>query len=162
MKIKKYIICIVVILILISKCNIGVSKNNIENEARKSQKIKDDWITTSCINDEFGAFLFYSEDLSQHTFSIYSKRDGLSFGYFFINGGSLPEISENISRFTYEGKGDVFLSLNNMKVAKIEIYNDLQPSKIIPIDSDKPFSIIIPENVGEIRIYDINGDLIPF
>ena len=166
MKIKKYIIGIIIILaliflILISQGNIGISKNNMENNARKDQKIQENWMTASSINDDLGAFLFYDEDLSHSTFSIYIKRDGISFGYFFRYGGGVPGISENICRFKSDGKGSIFLSLNKIKVAKIEIDNGLQPSEVIPIDSNKPFSIIIPENVGEIRIYDVYGELIP-
>jgi hypothetical protein len=104
---------------------------------------------------------FYDEDLSNYTFSIYTKRAGLSFGYFFGYGGALPDVSEGIDRVDYPGKGSVLLSLNRMGVAKIEVGNELESKDVIDIDSSKPFSIIIPYNVEKIRIYDTNGELIP-
>lgn len=162
MKFKKYIIAIITALILISQCNIGVSKSNMENDARKAHKIKDEWITASCINDDFGAFLFYDEDLSKHNFSIYNKRNGFSFGYFFTVGGGMPDISENIGIFKYDGKGSIFLSLNKINVAKIEVDNGSQQLEVISINPEKPFSIIIPEDAREIRIYDMDGNLLPF
>ena len=88
MKTKKYImimsILILIFITLMSQGNIGVSKYNMEKDARKSQKIQEDWLTAKYINDDFGAFLFYSKDLSEYTFSIYQNRSGFSFGYFFI------------------------------------------------------------------------------
>ncbi|WP_238902358.1 hypothetical protein [Clostridium sp. YIM B02506] len=166
MKINKTIILLatlgVLFLILIGKIDIGVlSKDNLEKDARKSHKIQEDWITASSINKDIGAFLFYDKDLSNYTFSIYTKREGLSFGYFFRYGGALPEVSEGIDRFDYPGKGSVLLSLNKRSISKIELGNGLEPKDVIDVDSSKPFSIIIPDNVGQIRIYDTNGELIP-
>lgn len=166
MRIKKYMIAIVtilvlVLLILIREGNIGVSKSNMEKDARKAHKIQDNWSTASSINDDFGAFLFYDEDLSDYTFSIYQKRSGFPYRYFFRYGGSMPDITEKIRIFKYDGKGSIILSLNKMKVAKIEMYNGSQQNEVIVIDPDKPFSIIIPNGVRETRIYNIYGDMIP-
>lgn len=165
MKINKTVILLAILgvffLILIGKIDIGVlSKDNLEKDARKSHKIQEDWITASSINKDIGAFLFYDKDLSNYTFSIYTKREGFSFGYFFRYGGSLPDVSEGIDSVDYPGKGSVLLSLNKMSVAKIELGNGSEPKDVIDVDSSKPFSIIIPDNVGEIRIYDKKGDLI--
>lgn len=166
MRIKKYMIAIVtivglILLILVSGGNVGVSKNNMEKDARKEHKIQENWSTASSINDDFGAFLFYNNDLSDYTFSIYQKRDGFPYRYFFRYGGSMPDITENIRIFKYDGKGSIILSLNKVKVAKIEVYNSSQQNEVIAIDSDKPFSIIIPDGVRETRIYNIYGDMIP-
>lgn len=161
MKLKKYIIGILtaffmIFLLLISQGNIGVSKGNIEKDARKAHKIPEEWITAKDVNNYLGALLFYSEDLSNFTFSIYTNNEGLSFGYFFRLGGGIKEISDGISKITSNGYGDIFLSLNNVQVSRIEI-NDGENIKEILIEDTKPFVVIIPEDSREIRFYDIEG-----
>lgn len=54
MKVKKYIIGILStfflgLIILISEGNIGVSKDNIEKDARKEHRIPKEWITSKYI-----------------------------------------------------------------------------------------------------------------
>lgn len=164
MKFKKYIISSIsafflVLFLLISQGNIGVSKANIENNARKGHNIPEEWITEKYVNNYLGALLFYSQDLSNFTFSIYQNRPGLSFGYFFRLGGGGPEISDGILKVTSNAYGDIFLSLNNVQVSKIEI-NDGVHKKEILIENSKPFTVIIPENSGEIKFYDNDGHLI--
>lgn len=164
---KKYAIGIVVLLLfsflaLTGSPFIGVSKNSMEKDARKSQKIQEDWITAKCVNDDFGAFLFYDEDLSNYTFSIYQNRHGFSFGYFFRSGGSLSGISNNILQINSNGQGNIFLSLNKMQVSRIEIDDGSQKIEEVLIEYTKPFTTIIPENSGEIRFYDVDGKLIPY
>ena len=132
MKLKKYITTISIVIfltfiILISQSKIGVLKDNIEKDARKAHKIPEEWITAKDVNNNLGSLLFYSEDLSNFTFSIYQNKPGLSFGYFFRLGGGLPEISEEIL-----------------------------------IESTKPFAVIISENSGEIKFYNIDGHPIPY
>ncbi|CAG9706863.1 MULTISPECIES: hypothetical protein [Clostridium] len=166
MKTKKYImimsILILIFITLMSQGNIGVSKYNMEKDARKSQKIQEDWLTAKYINDDFGAFLFYSKDLSEYTFSIYQNRSGFSFGYFFYSGGSVSKISDDIVQFNSNDQGSIFLSLNKMNVSKIEIDNGLQEVEHIPIEPNKPFTVIIPKDSGEIRFYDVKASLISY
>lgn len=47
-----------------------------------------------------------------------------------------------------------------MQVARIEMDNGSQ-IKEIAIENTKPFTVIIPENSGEIHFYDIYENLIP-
>ena len=164
MKFKKYIIGILstfflLFMLVISQENIGVSKNNMENDARKGHEIPEEWLTEKDVNNYLGALLFYSEDLSDFTFSIYQNRPGLSFGYFFRLGGGAPEISDGILKVNSNGYGDIFLSLNKVQVSRIEIY-DGENRKEILIENIKPFVVIIPANSGEIKFYDIDGYLI--
>ncbi|MDV4152010.1 hypothetical protein R0131_14370 [Clostridium sp. AL.422] len=165
MKFKKYIVGILcvfflVFMILIGRGNIGVSKNNIEKDARKAHRIPEKWITANDVNNNLGVLLFYSEDLSKFTFSIYQNKQGLSFGYTFRSGGALPEISDEILKVTSNGHGEIFLSLNKMGVSRIEIY-DGEHTKEILIEDNKPFTVIIPENSGEIKFYNIDGHSLP-
>lgn len=165
MRFKKYIIRILgiflmVFIILTSQGNIGLSKDNIEKDARKAHKIPEEWITAKDINNHFGALLFYSEDLSNFTFSIYQNRPGLSFGYFFRLGGGTPEISDGILKVSTNGKGDIFLSLNKIQVSRIEIDNGTHTKEIL-IENTKPFTVTISENIEKVKFYDIDGHSIP-
>ncbi len=164
MRFKKYIIIILgsiflVFIFLINQGNIGVSQNNIEKDARKSHKIPEEWIVAKDVNNYFGTLIFYSEDFSDYTFSIYQNKEGLSFGYFFRLGGRLTEISDKILKVASNGHGDIFLSLNKLQVSRIEI-NDGEYTKEVFIENTKPFTLIIPENSEEIKFYTIDGDSI--
>ena len=82
MKLKKYITTISIMIfltfiILISQSKIGVLKDNIEKDARKAHKIPEEWITAKDVNNNLGSLLFYSEDLSNFSFSIYQIKPGL-------------------------------------------------------------------------------------
>ena len=41
----------------------------------------DDWIVDGSVSDTMAVFISYPQDKSDHTFSIYVNRSGLSFGY---------------------------------------------------------------------------------
>lgn len=164
MRFKKYIIGILsalflIFIILKSQGNIGVLKDSIEKDARKQQNIPEEWITVKDISNNFGALLFYQEDLNNFTFSIYVNRSGLSFGYNFRSGGSLLGISDGVLKITTNTKEDIFLSLNRIQISKIEINNGINTKEIL-LENNKPFTVIIPENSGEIKFYDTYGDLI--
>lgn len=166
MRLKKYIIGILSIsffigMIVISMGNTEISKNKIENKARKAHSISDEWEVVKCINDDLGVLLFYSKDLSDHTFSIYINRSRLFSRYSFISGGALPAINEEILNINDIDKGNIFLSLNKVKVSRMEICID-DNLKEISIDNDKPFVIIIPHSAKEIKFYDSNNNIIPY
>lgn len=127
MKFKKYIIGTVsglglMLVFLVNQDTIGLSKGKLESDARKYQSIKEDWTTSKYINEDFGVLLFYSEDLTSHTFSLYRNRPGLSFGYFFRLGGPLPELPDDILKINSNGQGIIYASLNKMQVSKIELF----------------------------------------
>ena len=164
MKTKKNIFAIFILFLFIffvlsRPSLIGVSKNRIEKNARKSQKIEEEWSSVEYINDDIAAFIFYPEDLSTHTFSIYRNRPGLSFGYFFINGGGLPGISDGVEQIN-SSEGNILLSLNKLKVSRIEVDNGLQDIEEILIEDNKPFILVIPEGSEKISFYDSDGKLI--
>jgi hypothetical protein len=164
-KITKYIgmfiaVILIAILVLYSSGDIGITKANIEKDARVSQKISDDWQGAKATTGTMSAMLFYSDDLEDHIFSIYVNRPGLSFGYFFREGGSILETQEDIEEILIEGYNErAFLSMNKQQVSKVEIGNG-NNIKVMEIDSEKPFAFIVPTNVGSINIYDINGNII--
>lgn len=140
--------------------NIGVPKSMIESDARSSQKIKDDWLVEKNISNTMAALIFYPENKSDHTFSIYVNRPGLSFGYFFRGGGDIVGTEKYVTEYRVEEYNErAFLSMNEQKVERLEI-EDGNSIQVIEIDSNKPFAIILPINAGNIAFYDTNGNAV--
>lgn len=168
---KKYlplILCGIIILSIFlvalfwASDNIGVSADKLEADIRQSQKIADDWTVTGEVSDTMAAYVSYPEDKSDFTFSIYVKHTGLSFGYFFRAGGSIFEIEDGILALTSESLDErAFISMNKQKVIRLEIDNGIEV-KAKEIDSEKPFAIVLPVNAGELRFYDVNGNIIEY
>jgi len=154
------VVIAIIFLILYFNNDIGTCKSNIEKDARISQKIDDSWQVVKSTTDTMSAMLFYDENLSEYTFSIYVNREGLSFGYFFRGGGSTNAENKGIAEYKIEGYNEKpYLSMNKQQVAKIEIDNG-DTVEIIDIDHTKPFAVVLPFGMGTIKIYDINGDIV--
>ena len=106
------------------------------------------------------AMLFYDANLENHTFSIYVNRKGLSYGYFFRGGGSLIADDSDIVDYYIDGYQErAYISINKQQIIKVEI-DDGNTIETIKIDNNKPFSIVLPDNQGMIKFYDINGDIV--
>ncbi len=156
------LVCIVFIVFLYSNNDIGIQKSQFESDIRSSQKIESDWIVDGNASDTIAAFISYPRDMTDHTFSVYVNRPGLSFGYFFRGGGSLPGVEDGIVECTVEGyKERAFISMNKQQVERLEI-DDGNSIKVVDIDSSKPFSIVLPVNAGNIAFYDVNGNTVEF
>jgi hypothetical protein len=162
MKIKKEYISVVLFMILLlvltlrSSSVIGVTASNIERDARVSQKIEDTWSVSKSVNKNIAAMLFYNDNRDKYIFSVYLNHPGFSLGYFFRTGGTISGIEDGVSKFEYDKNGAVLISMNTKEIDKIELYNGIN-TKIISIDSTKPFAQVIPSNSGEITLYDVNG-----
>ncbi|EHQ90977.1 hypothetical protein [Desulfosporosinus youngiae] len=140
---------------------IGTPKSKIEKDARISHKIDPSWQVAKSTTDTLSAMLFYDENLSRYTFSIYENREGLSFGYFFRSGGSANVENEGIAEYKAQGRQEkVYLSMNKQQVIKIEIANG-NTVEIIDIDHTKPFAVVLPVGLGAIKICDIDGNVLP-
>ena len=114
----------------------------------------DDDIGTSAANLE--------SDRSDHTFSVYVNRPGLSFGYFFRGGGSLSGVERGIAEFTVDGYNErAFISMNQPKAARLEI-DDGNTVQVIDLNNDQPFAIVLPANAGVIHFYDGNGNPVKY
>lgn len=138
----------------------GTSAKNIEQDARKSQKIDSSWEVSMSVSESLGALIFYNETLNDYTYSIYLNRKGFSFGYDFSSGGSNSGIIDGIREFRYDTYGSALISMNKDKVAKIELYNGIKVTNI-DVNPAKPFAIVIPVNCGSITLFDINGNVTP-
>ena len=81
--------CVLFVGFLYANNDIGVASSNLEADIRSSQKIKDDWTVDGSVSNTMAAYVSYPQNMSDHTFSVYVNRPGLSFGYFFRGGGNL-------------------------------------------------------------------------
>ena len=134
----------------------------LEADIRLSQKILDDWNVDGSISDTMAAFISYPQDKTDHTFSIYVNRPGLSFGYFFLGGGDIVAVDDYIAEFVVEGYTErAFISMNTQNVVRVEI-DDGNGVRVIDIDSGKPFAIVLPLNAGDICFYDTIGNAVEY
>ena len=152
------LVCSVFVGFLYVSNDIGIASGNLETDIRSSQKIKEDWAVDGSVSDTMAAYISYPQDMSDHTFSVYVNRPGLSFGYFFRGGGSLSGVERGIVEFTVDGYNErAFISMNQPKAARLEI-DDGNTVQIIDLNSDQPFAIVLPANTGVIHFYDGNGN----
>lgn len=164
-KIFKYIGIFILILLLIFSflyytVNIGIFKSRIEKNVRIAHKIDNRWEVAKATTDTMSAMLFYDPNLKDHTFSIYVNRKGLSYGYFFRGGGSLMVDDNDIGDYYIDGYQErAYMSINKKQIMKIEI-DDGNNIELIKIDSTKPFSIVLANNHGIIKFYDIDGNTV--
>ena len=154
--------CIVFVGHLWFDYRIGVPKFQIEADIRSGQKINPDWTVNGSVSDTIAAFISYPNDMTDHTFSVYVNRPGLSFGYFFRGGGDLTVGDTGIEEYMVEGyKERAFISVNKQQVECLKI-DDGTSIKVIDIDSNKPFAIVLPVNAGDIAFYDVDGNIVEF
>ena len=105
--------CILFVCFLYTNNEIGVTSSKLEADIRSSQKIKDDWTVDGSVSSTMAAYISYPQDLSDHSFSVYVNRPGLSFGYFFRGGGNLSGVQRGIAEYTVEGYNErAFISMN--------------------------------------------------
>ena len=95
------LVCVLLLGFLYMDDDIGTSAANLESDIRNLQKIPEDWIVEGDVSDTMAAYISYPQDRSDHTFSVYVNRPGLSFGYFFRGGNG--DGTENVI--------DLFLSV---------------------------------------------------
>lgn len=154
--------CMLAFGFLYANNDIGKTANSLEADIRQSQKILDDWIVDGSISDTMAAFISYPQDKTDHTFSVYVNRPGLSFGYFFRGGGDIVEVDDYIAEFVVEGNNErAFISMNTQNIVRLEV-DDGNGIQVIDIDSGKPFAIVLPLNVGNICFYDTNGNVVEY
>lgn len=156
------LLCILLMLILATMVEWGVPASRLEQCIRASQHIPDSWTVSGTASKRLAAYLCYPENRSDSTYSIYINRPGVSFGYRFRSGGGNPAIDEQIAAFSLDYAGEtVFLSMNVQQVKRAEI-NDGQKVQDIPIDSEKPFALVLPNNEGIITFYDQYGNPVEY
>lgn len=156
------LVCVLFMVFLYANNDIGITAARLEADMYSSQKITDDWTVDGNISDTMAAFISYPQDKADHTFSVYVNRPGLSFGYFLRGGGDIAAVDEYIAEFTVEGYNErAFISMNTQKAVKLEI-DDGNGIRVIDIDGNKPFAIVLPVNAGNITFYDANGQAVEY
>lgn len=138
---------------------LGVSRGRLEQDARKKQNIENGWEVVQAVNDDICAMLFYDAEKKDCAYSIYLSREGMSFGYFFGQGGSDAYMTEGVKGVIFENKGIALLSMNNDRVSKIEVGDSGSP-EVISVDPEKPFAVVLPIDCGEITIYDVQENIV--
>ena len=114
---------------------------------------------SKAINARLGAMIFYNETLDDCVYSIYVKKAGFSFGYFFRSSGAYAGDMDVIHEFVYDSSGSAIISMNQSKVAEITLDNGISVTRI-DIDPAKPFAVVLPANCGSVTLYDTNGDVV--
>lgn len=138
---------------------LGVPEGKLEQAARKRQEIDGSWEMVRALDEDMCAMLFYDEGREACAYSIYLSREGMSYGYFFWQGGTDSYIVEGVKGLKVEGMGIALLSLNRDKVCKIVVEHDTGEEEI-PVDSNKPFVVVIPGDCGEITLYDGQNNIV--
>ncbi len=137
----------------------GVSKDRLEQDARKRQSVENSWEMVQAVDDNICAMLFYDESRGKYTYSIYLTKEGLSYGYFYRQGGTDAYMEEGVKGLVFENKGIALLSLNEDKVCKIVVDNSVE-EKTIRVDSDEPFAVVLPIDCSAITMYDAQDNVV--
>lgn len=138
---------------------LGVSAARLEQDARESQNIEGEWDVAQAINDDMCAMLFYDEERDDCAYTIYLSREGISYGYFFRQGGFDPYMAEGVKGVVFQNKGIALLSMNEDKVCRIVTDNSVT-EKVIQVDPSEPFVIVLPIDCGEITMYDTQDNVV--
>ncbi len=153
-------VVLVLTLWLVMKDNIGISEKNVESDARWSQNIPSDWNMAQSLGNGVVAMVFFPYDNSDCIYSIYIKRPGLCWGYFFRAGGTVSKIEEKFVSFSVEGYNEiVYLSMNKQNVTSI-VVDDGSNKNIFAVDNAKPFVFVLPNNAGNVLFYNIHGEIV--
>lgn len=153
------LIVLLAVLIVWQADVLGVSAAKLEQDARENQDIENEWEVAQDINDDMCAMLFYDEEKDDCAYSIYLSRDGFSFGYFFRQGGFDPYMADSVKGIVFEDKGIALLSLNEDGVCKIVVDNDTE-EKVISVDPEEPFAVVLPVDCGAITMYDAQENIV--
>lgn len=138
---------------------LGVSASRLEQDARENQDIQSDWKMAQDVNEEMCAMIFYDEEKEECAYSIYLSREGVSFGYFYRQGGSDPYMADSVKGVVFEDKGIALLSLNQDGVCKI-VADSSGSEKVITVDPEEPFAVVLPVDCGAITMYDAQENIV--
>lgn len=153
------VIIFLAVLIVWQSDRIGVSRKGLEKDARENQDIEEDWIMAQDVNDDLCAMLFYDENQEKYVYSVYLSHEGMSFGYFYRQGGTDEYIGESVKGIVYEDKGIALMSMNHDKVCRIQV-ESAEGEKNIQVDPTKPFAVVLPSECGEITMYDASENVV--
>ncbi len=154
------VLIILLAFLIVWKADIlGVSGSRLEQDARERHNVPSSWELVQAVNEDICAMLFYDEDVQQYVYSVYLTREGLSYGYFFAEGGTEKLMSEKVKGIAFENKGIVLLSLNQDNICKVVTGNGAA-EEIMPVEPTKPFALVLPADCSEIAMYDAKDNVV--
>jgi hypothetical protein len=156
-----FVLIILLAFLIIWKAGIfGVSESRLEQDARERQHVENGWEMAQAVNEDMCAMLFYDESRENYAYSIYLTKKGLSYGYFYRQGGTDTYMEEGVKGVVFEDKGIALLSLNEDKVCKIVAVDGNREEKVIQVDSGEPFAVVLPIDCGAITMYDAQENIV--
>lgn len=102
-------VVLVLTLWLVMKDNIGISEKNVESDARWSQNIPSDWNMAQSLGNGVVAMVFFPYDNSDCIYSIYIKRPGLCWGYFFEQAVRSVKLRKNLFHLAWKDIMKLFI-----------------------------------------------------
>ena len=155
-----FVLIILLAFLIIWKAGIfGVSESRLEQDARERQHVENGWEMAQAVNEDICAMLFYDEEKDECAYSIYLSKEGISYGYFFRQGGFDPYMAESVKGVVFEERGIALLSMNEDKVSRI-VTDDNGAEKVIQVDPAEPFVILLPIDCGDIVMYDDQNNVV--
>ena len=156
-----FVVILLLAFLIIWKADIiGISKGRLEQDARERQNVAGDWEMVEAINEDICAMLFYDSDRKEYAYSVYLTKDsGLSYGYFFRQGGKDAYMEEGVKGIVFEDKGIALLSLNEDKVCKV-VLDDNGTKEEILVNAKEPFALVLPIDCGAITLYDAQDNIV--
>jgi len=160
---KKRILVSVMIVLLIAcggfyfSGNIGIAEDKINHEQMKtvSWEEQDYSVVGTSDGKSLYAGVMYMKDYSDARYFIYIKKSGLSFGWHFLQSGSLTE-ADGIRAFDCGEYGTAYVALNkNNHVQTIEFEDGREPSTTENVGSP-----ICERSKGVIHFYNAAGNMI--
>lgn len=160
---KRAIVIAAIVILLIACCglyfggNIGIAEDRINSEQMKTVSWDEQEYNVIGTSDGDSLYVgvMYMKDYSDAKYFIYIKKDGLSFGWHFLQSGGLSEI-DGIRAFDCGQYGMAYVSINeNGTVQKIEFTDGRNPST-----TENVGKIICEESKSTIHFYDVNEEII--
>jgi len=154
--------CFVVALVLaaIQSGIIGLQLSGIEEMEHKHREVPTEWSLTQTHNQRLAALVFYNENKDDASFSVYTKRDGLYFGYYLRYYGDMEEIGDQVLGLRVLDRKSppavALLSMNSQRVAEVEV-TDAQGTTRIEVDPENPFALVFMDP-QEITLFDDEGN----
>lgn len=135
----------------------GVSKSDIEKQARIDLSVDSNWKAEKAIGNSVSGILFYDQTRSAYKYAIYIKKP-LSLEFFFTSGGCTQLEMKGVVKYTNANSLEaVYLSMNKQKVNRIELNNGNNIEEV-EVDHTKPFAVIFPSDAKSVTFQDIDGN----
>ena len=96
----------------------NIAKGDLEESARKTYQIGENWQCAKQVDERMGALLFYDENTQAHRFLLYLKNGGIKGGYQLIKSDSSTYIENGVEGYAFQEKGMVLFSMNTEQVER--------------------------------------------